>query len=53
MADGYINKLSQFSGFPTTFFLDKNGKISFVVVGASSDLFEHFSWRIEALKGEN
>ena len=53
--DGYINKLPQFSSmlvFPTTLFIDKSGKVSFVVRGASDDLFETFSWRIDHLKAE-
>lgn len=55
LEDGYISKLPQFKTnlvFPTTLFIDKSGKVSFVVRGASSDLFETFSWRIDALKEE-
>lgn len=53
MEDGYVNKLPQFSdsaAFPTTLFIDKSGKVSFVVIGASGELFETFSWRIDILK---
>jgi thiol-disulfide isomerase/thioredoxin/tetratricopeptide (TPR) repeat protein len=52
MADGYVDKLPNFSGFPTTLFIDKAGKVSFAIVGASSELIENYSWRIEALKGD-
>lgn len=36
--------------FPTTWFIDRAGKISFVKVGANDKLFEEFGWRIEELK---
>lgn len=36
--------------FPTTWFIDGDGKISFVKIGASDKLIEEFGWRIEALK---
>ncbi len=53
--ENYVDKLAQFENmraYPTTLFIDKSGKVSFVVVGASSELFESFSWRIDALKAE-
>lgn len=53
--DGYVDKIPQFANsraYPTTLFIDKNGKVSFVVVGASSNLLEVFSWRIDFLKNE-
>ncbi len=51
--DGYIDKTPQFSNggaFPTTLFIDKNGKVAFVKVGNSSNLVEEFSWRVDLLK---
>lgn len=36
--------------FPTTWFIDEQGKISFVKIGASDKLVEEFGWRIEELK---
>ncbi len=36
--------------FPTTWFIDKNGKISYIKIGSSPKLLEEFSWRIEALR---
>ena len=36
--------------FPTTWFIDRDGKISFVKIGASDKLTEEFGWRIEELK---
>lgn len=49
----YTDKIPQFSSkrvYPTTLFIDKNGKVSFIVRGASPDLLETFSWRIDILK---
>lgn len=51
--ENYIDKLPQFENYltyPTTLFIDKSGKVSFVVVGATTDLIENFSWRIDILK---
>jgi thiol-disulfide isomerase/thioredoxin/tetratricopeptide (TPR) repeat protein len=51
MDDGYLDKIPQFGGaFPTTFFIDKNGKVAFVKVGNSGNLVEEFSWRVDLLK---
>ncbi len=36
--------------FPTTIFIDKQGKIPFVKRGNTGNLFEDFGWRIEDLK---
>jgi thiol-disulfide isomerase/thioredoxin len=37
-------------GLPTTWFLDRDGKIAFEKAGWSQRLFEEFTWRIEALR---
>jgi tetratricopeptide (TPR) repeat protein len=36
--------------FPTTWFIDRDGKVSFIKVGANDKLLEEFGWRIEELK---
>ncbi|MGI9035085.1 MAG: redoxin domain-containing protein, partial [Pyrinomonadaceae bacterium] len=38
--------------FPTTLFVDKQGKIAFTKTGSSDNLFDEFGWRIEALKAD-
>ncbi len=38
------------NAFPTTWFVDRNGKIVFVQVGGNDKLLEEFSWRIEEMK---
>ncbi|MCI0488312.1 MAG: redoxin domain-containing protein [Blastocatellia bacterium] len=48
--DGYVNKVAVQS-FPTTWFIDREGRKAFVKVGWSEKLFEEFTWRIEALRG--
>jgi thiol-disulfide isomerase/thioredoxin/Flp pilus assembly protein TadD len=49
--DGYVEK-NNVTSFPTTWFIDRTGRIRFVKVGWSEQLVEEFSWRIEALRGE-
>lgn len=51
MDNGYVSKIG-INAFPTTWFIDKEGRIAFVKTGWSEKLVEEFSWRIEALKGE-
>ncbi len=36
--------------FPTTWFINRNGQISFIKIGASDKLLEEFGWRIEELR---
>jgi hypothetical protein len=36
--------------FPTTCFLDQQGRKAFEKLGWSRELLEEFSWRIEALR---
>jgi hypothetical protein len=47
--DGYLAKAGVFA-FPTTWFLDREGRIAFDVEGWTKELVEEFSWRIEALR---
>ena len=35
---------------PTTWFVDRNGKIIYTKVGSTKNLVEEFDWRIEELK---
>lgn len=41
---------AEVNSFPTTWFIDREGKIAFVKIGASDKLLEEFGWRIEELK---
>lgn len=47
--DGYVAR-SGITAFPTTWFLDREGRRVFVKVGWSEKLLEEFSWRIEAIR---
>jgi thiol-disulfide isomerase/thioredoxin len=46
---GYVDKAGVRS-FPTTWFIDQQGRIAFTKVGWSEKLVEEFSWRIEDLR---
>lgn len=46
--DGYADR--HVRSYPTTWFLDKEGRIAFELVGATHKLVEEFSWRIDALR---
>ncbi len=48
--DGYVSKSARITAFPTTWFLDKDGRKAYVKVGWSEKLLEEFSWRIESLR---
>ncbi len=48
--DGFVNKAG-ITAFPTTWFLDRQGRKAFVKVGWSEKLAEEFGWRIETLRG--
>ncbi len=50
--DGYVNQQAKVTAFPTTWFLDREGRIVFKKIGWTKYLVEEFSWRIEALRGE-
>lgn len=47
--DAYVNKTG-ITAFPTTWFLDPQGRKVFEKIGWSEKLLEEFSWRIEALR---
>jgi tetratricopeptide (TPR) repeat protein len=47
--DGYLSRVNN-HGFPTTWFLDQNGRVVFTKTGWSEKLVEEFGWRIEMLK---
>ena len=49
--DGY-NTSAGVNAYPTTWFLDRSGKIIFTQRGYTSELVEEFTWRIEELRGE-
>ncbi len=49
MDDGWIARAGM-SSYPTTWFLDREGRLAFEKQGWSEKLVEEFSWRIEALK---
>jgi tetratricopeptide (TPR) repeat protein len=38
--------------YPTTWFLDRSGRIAFIKVGWSEELAEEFGWRVDILKTE-
>jgi thiol-disulfide isomerase/thioredoxin/Flp pilus assembly protein TadD len=48
--DGYVSK-SGINVFPTTWFLDQEGRKIFEKSGWSEKLLEEFGWRIEAIRG--
>ena len=48
--DGYLAR-SGVHTYPTTWFLDREGRIAFTKVGWSEKLVEEFGWRVEAIRG--
>jgi thiol-disulfide isomerase/thioredoxin len=51
--DGYVRDRAKINAYPTTWFIDQDGKIAFMHVGASEVVLEEFTWRVEMLKGTN
>jgi thiol-disulfide isomerase/thioredoxin len=47
--DGFVSKAG-ITAFPTTWFLDREGRMAFTKVGWSEKLIEEFAWRIDAIK---
>ncbi|MCX6539013.1 MAG: redoxin domain-containing protein [Acidobacteria bacterium] len=47
--DGYVDKVP-LNTFPTTWFLDQQGRRVFEKIGWSEQLLEEFSWRIDAIR---
>jgi tetratricopeptide (TPR) repeat protein len=48
--DGYVAQKAKVTSFPTTWFLDREGKKAFAKEGWSEKLVEEFTWRIEAIR---
>lgn len=48
----YLN-LVGVNAFPTTWFINREGTISFIKTGVSDNLIEEFGWRIEELKNQH
>jgi thiol-disulfide isomerase/thioredoxin len=48
--DGFVGTKAGITAFPTTWFLDRDGRLAFTKVGWSEKLVEEFGWRIEAIK---
>ncbi len=46
---GYVASAGVYA-FPTTWFVDREGRIEFVKTGESQALVEEFGWRVEALR---
>lgn len=54
LGDSYTGNI-MFSGsiaFPTTLFIDKQGRVAFTKIGNTENLYEEFGWRIEALQAD-
>ncbi|WAS90454.1 TlpA disulfide reductase family protein [Nannocystis punicea] len=49
MSDGYCERAMVWS-FPTTWFLDRQGRIAYVSDGAGPDLPLEFAWRVEGVR---
>ncbi len=49
--DGYVSSVAEVTAFPTSWFLDRQGRIVYEKVGWSEKLLEEFTWRLEDLKG--
>lgn len=49
LREGDYIKTAEIKSFPTTWFLDANGRIAFEKMGRTIDLEAEFGWRIEAL----
>ncbi len=52
LRDGGYADRAGVHAFPTTWFLDRSGRIAFVKEGWSEELAEEFGWRVEILKAE-
>jgi thiol-disulfide isomerase/thioredoxin/tetratricopeptide (TPR) repeat protein len=48
--DGYVGKTAQIHVFPTTWFIDRDGKVQFSAIGNTGALLEEFTWRLDALR---
>ena len=50
--DGYLDEVD-LHRFPTTWFIDRQGRIAFIKEAWSESLVEEFGWRVEALRGSD
>lgn len=50
MEGDYLNT-AKIQGFPTTWFIDRDGKKVFEKMGSSKRVVEEFTWRVEAMLG--
>ena len=48
--DGYVGKIAQIRAFPTTWFIDRDGKVQFSAIGNTGALVEEWTWRLEAMR---
>jgi thiol-disulfide isomerase/thioredoxin len=48
--DGYVGKVAEIHAFPTTWFIDNQGKIQFTAIGNTGALVDEWTWRLEATK---
>ena len=47
--DGYVNAAGILA-WPTTWFIDRDGRVQFVAIGNTGALVEEWSWRLEAMR---
>lgn len=50
--DGYGGRVG-IHGWPTTWFIDRAGRIAFRKIGSSESLAEEFGWRVEDIRGDS
>ena len=48
--DGYVARLAQVHAFPTTWFIDRDGKLQFSAIGNTGALVDEWSWRLDAMR---
>ena len=48
-----FNSQAQIRSYPTTWFIDKQGRIAFIKKSYTKELLDEFSWRIEELKKDS
>ncbi len=53
LQNGNYLETTDINAFPTTWFINREGRIEFVKVGTSVKLLEEFGWRIEELKNRH
>jgi thiol-disulfide isomerase/thioredoxin/tetratricopeptide (TPR) repeat protein len=50
--DGYVANTAQIHTFPTTWFIDREGKLQFRAVGNTGALVDEWTWRLEAMRAQ-